>query len=181
MDGPKPPVMLAPLGSTPQALFVQEVGPNDTLQPLDQAIEEPIKAEHNLLHQAYPGNSSLQRARGRKKAFDKLYASKSQQPKTKVGTGAHETYYTFEFLQHLVNFQDFSIELGSLLGSVPIAPILNGHPLPVTAMTKDGHEKLWSFDIWHQQLVENANEYDAKQQQQQQQRRKQNGATNKAQ
>mgnify|MGYP005850026213 CR=1 FL=1 len=165
LDGPKHPLILAPLGSTPQALVVQEIGPNDPpLSPLDQAIEEPTTPEHSLLNQTYPGNSSLQRARGRKKAFDKLYANKSAQPKTKVGGNGTETYYTFEFLQHLFNFQEFSVELGSLLGSVPIAPIMNGHPLPITAMTKDGHEKLWSFDLWHQSLVKDAIAYDAKQQ-----------------
>lgn len=160
-DGPHPPKTLAPLGSTPQVLIVQEAGPNDELPPIDHSIEEPKDAQYSLLNGAYPGNSSLQRARGRKKAFDKLYASKSKGPVTRVGNDTKETYYTFEFLQHLVNFQEFSVELGSLLGSVPMAPIMNGQPLPIMAMTKDGHEKLWSFDIWHEELVKDAKKIDA--------------------
>ena len=83
---------------------------------------------------------------------------------TKTSSGSHETYYTFEFLQHLVNFQEFSVELGNLLGSLPLAPILSGHPIPIMAMIKEGEQKIWSFDIWHENLVESAEEYDAKKQ-----------------
>lgn len=162
MDGPKPKTM-APLGSTPQALVMQEVGPHDNpLPPLDAPVEEPKTGKDSLLGVAYPGNASLQRARGRKKAFDKLYAAKSKVPVTKTSSGGKETYYTFEFLQHLVNFQDFSVELGNLLGSLPIAPILAGTPIPIMAMTKDGQQKVWSFDIWHHNLVEAAEQHDAK-------------------
>ena len=157
------PKTLAPLGSTPQALIVQDVGPHDVLPLLDDIVEEPTVAKDNLLQTVFHGGTSLQRARGRKKAFDKLYAANAKQPKTKMSCGSHETYYTFEFLQHLVNFQDFSVELGSLLGSLPIAPILTGQPIPIMAMTKQGAEqKVWSFDIWHESLVEGAKEHDAK-------------------
>jgi len=160
MDGPRPKTM-APLGSTPQVLIVQDVGPNDApLPPLDATVEEPTEAKSSILNTAYPGTSSLQRARGRKKTFDKLYATNSKHPVTKVSSGSHETYYTFEFLQHLVNFEEFSIELGNLIGSIPLDPILAGHPLPITAMMKDGKHKVWSFDIWHENLVQNAKDYD---------------------
>ena len=60
----------------------------------------------------------------RKKAFDKLYAEKSLFPKTNPSK-----IYTFEFLQHLFNFQEFSIELGSMLGSIHLEDILDGQPL----------------------------------------------------
>ncbi|CAB9497488.1 expressed unknown protein [Seminavis robusta] len=160
LDGPRPKTM-APLGSTPQALIVQEVGPNDVLAPLDGEVEEPVRAAQTLLGVACPGATSLQRARGRKKAFDKLFSSKTRGPMTKTDTGSKETYYTFEFLQHLVNFQDFSVELGNLLGSIPIAPIFAGAPIPIMAMVKEGEQKLWSFDLWHQSLVEGAKEFDA--------------------
>lgn len=163
MDCPRPKTM-APLGSTPQALVVQEIGPQDELPLLDSAVEEPRQAKDSLVREVFQGNSSLQRARGRKKAFDKLYAAKSKTPLTQVSSGGKETYYTFEFLQHLVNFQDFSVELGSMLGSLPIAPIFAGHPLPIMAMIKEGEQKIWSFDVWHESLVEGAKKYDEEKQ-----------------
>ena len=159
MDNPRPKTM-APLGSTPQALIVEDIGPNDTLPLLDATIEEPRSAKTSLLNETYPGTSSLQRARGRKKAFDKLYAVKSKRPMAKTISGSHETYYTFEFLQHLVNFQEFAVELGNLLGSIALAPMLAGHPIPIMAMTKEKEQKIWSFDIWHEKLVESAERYD---------------------
>jgi Protein of unknown function (DUF1769) len=155
------PKTMAPLGSTPQALIVQEVGPQDTLPSLDDIVEEPAIAQNSLLGTAYLGNTSLQRARGRKKAFDRLFSMRSQSPMTRTSKGAKDIYYTFEFLQHLVNFEDFSVELGNLLGSIPIAPILSGAPIPIMAMVKEGEQKLWSFDLWHQSLVEGAKSHDA--------------------
>jgi Protein of unknown function (DUF1769) len=156
------PKTMAPLGSTPQALIVQKVGPQDALTSLDDKVEEPASAKNSLLGAAYPGTSSLQRARGRKKAFDRLFSMRSQSPKTMTSEGGKDIYYTFEFLQHLVNFEDFSVELGNLLGSIPIAPILSGAPIPIMAMVKEGEEKLWSFDLWHQSLVEGAKAHDAR-------------------
>ena len=152
---------MAPLGSTPQALIVQEIGPDDELNPLDSVFEEPTTAKESLVGEAFNGSTSLQRARGRKKAFDKLYSAQSKKPMTRTNSGGKETYYTFEFLQHLVNFQEFSVELGNLLGSLPIAPILSGQPIPIMAMVKEGEQKIWSFDIWHESLVEGAKKHDA--------------------
>ena len=92
--------------------------------------------------------SSLQRARARKKAFDKLYAHSSTDLKTDPSK-----VYTFEFLQHLFNFKEFSVELGSMLGSVPLAPMLDGQALPIMATHSDSDRRLWSFDVWHESLV----------------------------
>ena len=136
---------MTPLGSTPQVLAVHDPG-----EPYDMEgkQEEPQTREHTLLGEVSMASSSLQRARLRKKSFDKLYAQQSTTPKTDTSK-----IYTFEFLQHLFNFQDFSIELGSMLGSVPLAPIVDGQALPIMASYANSDQRLWSFDVWHDSLV----------------------------
>lgn len=111
-------------------------------------------------------STSLQRAKLRRKAFDKLYAEKSPDPKTDPNK-----IYTFEFLQHMLNFQDFTVELGNMMGSLNLEEIFDGQPLPIMAC--HGDKNLWSFDVWHECLWEQAKKFDAieRQRRQQEQRR----------
>lgn len=139
------PMSITPLGSTPQVLRVQDP---DEAYDLEEMQEEPAKKEQTLMGMATQAPSSLQRARARKKAFDKLYAHSSTDLKTDPSK-----VYTFEFLQHLFNFKEFSVELGSMLGSVPLAPMLDGQALPIMATHSDSDRRLWSFDVWHESLV----------------------------
>jgi hypothetical protein len=150
-DG-KDPSCLTPFGSTPQTIIVQEDG--ETLD-IEALHEEPVKAKHAVLGEAsgVSSSSALQRARLRKKAFDKLFTQKSKTPLADTNK-----VYTFEFLQHLFNFHDFTIELGSLMGSVKFQDILEGQPLQIMAM--HGNQKLWCFDIWHECLLADAKRYD---------------------
>jgi len=162
-------------------------------------LQEPISAHQTLLGEACPSSSnasasstssasSMQRARFRKKAFDKLYTAHSPTP-----LADPNKVYTFEFLQHLVNFHDFSIELGSVMGNLSLKDMLDGQPLQIMAQWDHGRNTrgttaeaaaaaaaessfssfaaskddpsssqhmnlmpLWSFDIWHQELVPDA-------------------------
>jgi hypothetical protein len=92
--------------------------------------------------------TTLARAKFRKKAFDKLFAARSPgTPSLKP-----ENTYTFEFLQHLLNFTDFKVELGSMLGSIPLKDVLNGQALPIMAFSPT--HRLWSFDVLHEDLME---------------------------
>jgi hypothetical protein len=143
------PYSLAPLGSTPQAIRLETA----EKESLENLIEEPTQASSTLLGEKSLASSSLQRARARKKAFDRLYVQKSSEPKTDLSK-----FYTFEFLQHLFNFQDFSIELGSMLGSVQLDDVFDGQPLQF--MAAHGDKPLWSFDIWHECLWETAKKHD---------------------
>uniref|UniRef100_A0A7S3L713 Domain of unknown function at the cortex 1 domain-containing protein n=1 Tax=Amphora coffeiformis TaxID=265554 RepID=A0A7S3L713_9STRA len=143
-DGPRP-MSMTPLGSTPQVLAVHNPEEPYSIEGMQ---EEPSRKEHTLLGEASSATNTLQRARARKKAFDKLYAHGSKEPKTDTSK-----VYTFEFLQHLFNFQDFSVELGSMLGPVPLAPIVDGQALPIMATHADFDRRLWSFDVWHESLV----------------------------
>lgn len=145
MEGEKPH-SLTPLGSTPQVICVDH---DIAAEPIQGIHEEPLQGGRTLLGHSCQAPTSLQRARTRKKAFDKLFVNKSLEPKTDTSK-----IYTFEFLQHLFNFQEFSIELGSMLGSVELKDVLDGQPLQI--MATHGDQRIWSFDIWHESLWESA-------------------------
>lgn len=149
MEGERPH-SLTPLGSTPQVICVDHDEPALTIEAAQQ---EPTEKERTLLHEASNCASSLQRARARKKAFDKLFVHNSKEPRTDPSK-----IYTFEFLQHLFNFQDFSIELGNMLGHVELEDVLDGQPLQI--MASHGEHCLWSFDVWHESLWESAQRHD---------------------
>ena len=144
------PYSLTPLGSTPQVIRVDA----EETDLLEDNREEPTAANITLLGESSLATSSLQRARARKKAFDRLYARESKEPKADPSK-----IYSFEFLQHLFNFQEFSMEFGSMLGSVELEDILDGQPLQF--MASHGDVPLWSFDIWHECLWEKAKKHNA--------------------
>ena len=164
MHGPRP-FSLTPLGSTPQSLSVLD--PEDEASKRDgnmeNFLEEPVDAGRTLLGKASTATSSMQRARFRKKNFDKVFAQQEKNLMTEPGK-----VYTFEFLQHLLSFDDFEVNLGSLLGSLPLQNILDGQPLQIMASHKHPapnqpnvlHNRLWCFDIWHEMLVPDAKRHE---------------------
>ena len=145
------PYSLTPLGSTPQSISVD---PSE-IDLLEDIREEPTDAKRTLLGEASLAGSSLQRARVRKKNFDKRFVQKAKEPKADTSK-----IYTFEFLQHLFNFQEFSVELGSMFGSVRLEELLAGQPLQI--MAAHGDIPLWSFDVWHECLWDKAKEHEKK-------------------
>jgi hypothetical protein len=149
MDGPRPKT-ISPLGSTPQMLKV-----NGSCQNLEVKQEEPTVHEETLLGVASVAPTTLARAKYRKKNFEKLY---TQQSPTPVLSPANT--YTFEFLQHLLNFTDFTIEMGSILGSIPLKDVLDGQALQIMAK-HDSLGALWSFDMWHEELYSDAQRHEA--------------------
>ncbi len=60
--------------------------------------QEPVEAQQTVLGEASGSSSALQRAKSRKKAFDKLFTQKSKTPLADTNK-----VYTFEFLQHLLS------------------------------------------------------------------------------
>jgi hypothetical protein len=158
------PYSLTPLGSTPQSLTVRtEDDPNpETIQSgaqLEEEHEEPLDPSLTLLGHASCSKSSMQRARYRKKNFDKLFAMRNGTLMTDPNK-----VYTFEFLQHLLEFESFSIELGSMVGSIHLKSVLNGQPLqimashglPVPNKTDTINNRIWSFDLYHEMLIPDA-------------------------
>lgn len=64
--------------------------------------------------------------------------------------------YTFEFFQHLIHFDDFSVDVG-VLGCHKLGGVLNGQPLKCMAARYriehlDHLDFLWAFDFWHESL-----------------------------
>ena len=126
-------------------------------------LEEPVNSKLTLLGKASTAASSMQRARFRKKNFDKLFAIGCREPLTDPNK-----VYTFEFLQHLLSFDDFEIQLGSLMGSIQLKDILDGQPLQIMASHKHPnpnepnavHNRLWCFDIWHEMLIPDAKRHE---------------------
>ena len=158
------PHVLTPLGSTPQSITVHDgvaidaadLTFNSSIGLIDDELSEPKLDQHTLLQEASPHGSSMHRARFRKKKFDHIYAAKDNQP-NHSSSGVFMTdpskVYTFEFLQHLFDFEAFSIELGSVLGAIPLAPILHGQPLQVMACDSKINY-LWGFELWHAELMD---------------------------
>lgn len=104
----------------------------------------------------------------RKKVFDRIFSNEEREP-----TFRTDCEYTFEFYQHLLHFDSFSLDMGKALGGQhSLVKLLNGQPLKVMAAhqfkasTVSGEEKeneqlnwLWSFDIWHESLYRTAAEH----------------------
>ena len=139
---------ISPLASTPQLLRV-----NGDLD-MEKKQEEPTIDEETVLGVASDAPTTLARAKFRKKAMDKMFACRSAD----MPSLSPDNIYTFEFLQHLLSFTDFQLELGSMLGSIPLSEVLHGQALPIMAFHQD--QKLWSFDIFHESLMEDTLRYD---------------------
>ena len=148
LDG-EHPQSLSPLGSMPQSISVE----TEESYLLDGVREEPTDKRKTLIGEASDAETSVQRAKFRKRNFDKLVVQGSTDQMTDPSK-----IYTFEFLQHLFDFEEFSIELGSVLGSIKLEEILDGQPLQF--MATHGNKPLWSFDIWHKCLWERAVAHD---------------------
>lgn len=143
---------MSPLGSTPQTIIVED---NDGSSNVDiaRSHSEPTDPPRTLLNKGSTSTSSVQRARHRKKNFDKLFSEKNKDFVTDPSK-----VYTFEFLQHLINFDDLSIDLGSMFGSISLSDVLNGQPIQIRACHDD--RKLWAFDVWHELLYTDAERHD---------------------
>ena len=140
------PYTLSPLGSAPRTVTVEE----NSTGLLAQERVEPTDPKYSLGGKAYPISSHLERARARKRHFDQLYMAKKQQPRADPSKT-----YTMEFLQHLFDYQKFSIDLGSF--HLNTKDILDGQPLQL--MAKHGDSYIWGFEIWNESLLKDAKKH----------------------
>eukprot|EP00536_Pseudo-nitzschia_multiseries_P016638 jgi/Psemu1/222025/e_gw1.1179.2.1 len=164
LDADKPR-FLTPLLATAQTVLSED----------DNCKETPKKREKkntdNMLHSSRDGgpdrdlgiiipdttsSSATGRAKARKKIFNKLGATKSEEHRF----DCNKTY-SFEFYQHLLEFSQFAVDMGSIGGMIPLAPVMDGQPLKILAAHRknaDSQEldSLWSFDIFHESLYPNA-------------------------
>ena len=177
LHGPKP-IAISPLGSTPQSIQVDDdndVGKFKAVKTVIQPQEEPDCSSRCLIPISSNSKSSssssssptsklstVARAKNRKKAFDKLCGSHD-----KVHTFDTSKVYTFEFLQHMVNFDALEMNLGKMMGKHKLNQVLNGQPLHIMGAhqqfindSRSGSSKreyefqnFWSFDLWHESIV----------------------------
>lgn len=104
--------------------------------------------------------SGGQRLKHRKKLMNKMF-SKRHTKNSVNSTFSSNTEYTFEFYQHLIDFDQFSLKLP--MYKPTLSGPMNGQPLQVmAAQQKSENGKnldlryLWSFDIWHKSLLKDA-------------------------
>lgn len=168
LDAEKP-YCISPLGSTPQVMKLKRENGFNAEYQADQSIEEnqeePEDMSSSLLSlmgcQQSSAPTSVARAKARKKAFDKLYAEND-----KSLVFDRSTEYSFEFLQHLIDFDDFGVDLGNMVGKVLLKELLDGQPLKFMAARRKNStftngksesldlEYIWSFDIFHEAVYE---------------------------
>jgi hypothetical protein len=155
LDGVSHPYSLSPLGSAPRTVVVDSDVTHDGLLGDDRV--EPTTPENSLTGVAYPISNPLERARARKRHFDQWFLAKRAD---KCRTDPSKVY-TMEFLQHLFDYQKFSIDLGNNFHA-NIQDILDGQPLQLMAAHTKGKDNplpLWSFEIWNESLLKDAKKH----------------------
>jgi len=149
------PYMLSPFGSAPRTILVEDadVSPENSDGIMTRELSEPTKAHLSILQRDNPIKDSLERARARKKRMDQSFISKSATPATDP-----DKLYTFEFLQHLMDYQKFQIDVSQSL-HVKLKDILDGQPLQIMAEVATDLDKetsaeneLFAFEVWHESL-----------------------------
>lgn len=165
------PRFLSPLCSTAQTAYILEKTQHtDADEDLEDELQEPHPSAPSSLIQSLPDSSmenhpilldtdNKARIKKRKKAFDKLYSSGSVEP-----SFCPQSEYCFEFFQHLIMFDKFALDFPKPIGQHSLKNMLNGQPLRMLALHQKQKEKnkpeelarIWSFDIWHESLYEDA-------------------------
>ena len=171
------PRILSPLCSTAQTLIV--TGNGRVAPPIDSLHIEPNSNSDSSLVKELTGFSPSLLGGGvrsmkaadirtaslfRKRAFDNVFDSHAESLGMKARPDSPPCFnlnneYTFEFLQHLVDYNDLSLDLGSLAGKMKLGGAVKGQPVRLCAVIDQGSrgveslQYLWSFDIWHRSLV----------------------------
>lgn len=157
------PFFVSPLGSTPQTVKIDKVnGTSNTHFQASTSIseeqEEPIDQSRQIVPiKVGKGSTANSRSKARKKAFDKLCTHGDD-----TLTFDTNRVYSFEFLQHLVDFDTFDLKLGNVLGKINLSQALNAQPLKIMAAHQRSEERtgldifdnLWSFDLMHEKVYD---------------------------
>jgi len=172
------PRILTPLCSTAQTIIRHDNG----LSPrLDGLHEEPcIDSNTSLvvdlcgLSPNKQSNNASNDVQSRKRYSDAVYDKRVEYIADCSGHQTSSTSpcfdtdaeYTFEFLQHLVDYNDLSLDLGRVVGKVKLGAVLRGQPVRFISaavkqrgsseskeLTLKDVDCLWSFDLWHKSLL----------------------------
>ncbi len=173
------PRILTPLCSSAQTAYLTREA--DTCNtPLDEIHSEPnpdsnASLAHNLNKATVKKN--INAVQYRKRSFDAVYDDRMQSLKRDPNqTGSScpcfdpDAEYTFEFLQHLVDYNELSLDMGMAFGKMKLGAALRGQPIRfIAALRSDTKGKgsgglssstlalkdlkcLWSFDLWHESI-----------------------------
>lgn len=155
------PSVLSPFGSAPRVIIVEDA-PTKHSGIMTNPLSEPQAASKSILKRENPLADPLERSRARKKQMDQAFMAKCTDPMSDPSK-----LYTFEFLQHLLDYQKFQINLSQSI-HVGLKEILDGQPLQLMAGYKKGERtekmeeslvdmaELFAFEIWHTCLWEDA-------------------------
>jgi hypothetical protein len=177
------PRILSPLCSTAQTIIVSRKSGEEYVSPLLDAplAEPPSHSDASLVKDLKKSsakdhsNDATCHVQQRKAVFDEVYDAHFDQ-QANGSSRAHtspcfdpDAEYTFEFLQHLVDYNDLSLDLGRIIGKVKLGGGLRGQPARFVSAVKkqrstnpspDGSQYnlanldfIWSFDLWHKSLL----------------------------
>ena len=157
------PRVLSPLCSTAQT--IRKDAQKEHPVCLDEPYEEPhFDSSSSLvadLKKRGGDESDANYAQYRKRIFNNIYDDYVQS-KSSESPHFDDSEYTFEFLQHLVDYNDLSLDLGRAMGKIKLGAGLRGQPVRITAISNAKDEQgrlpqavisektsLWAFDLWH--------------------------------
>lgn len=150
------PRVLSPLCSTAQT--IRKHSQKEDPVYLDDPQEEPHPDSPASLVADFKergaDESGANYAQYRKRTFNHIYDD-FVQSNSNVSPHFDDSEYTFEFLQHLVDYNDLSLD--SPMGKKTLGAGLHGQPVRIIAISNatDGKPvlndktSLWAFDLWH--------------------------------
>lgn len=167
------PRIFSPLCSMAQSINVSRNGQDSNSMDISHSEPHPHSSA-SLVQELKKSLSNTKEGKvtnpvqHRKKAFEAVYDDHID-PSTSVDSPCFDPNkeYTFEFLQHLIDYNDLSLDFGSLIGKIRLGGALRGQPVRVItgALRKNSKQKtgnsplgmndldcLWSFDLWHESL-----------------------------
>eukprot|EP00574_Skeletonema_japonicum_P005690 CAMPEP_0201729094 /NCGR_PEP_ID=MMETSP0593-20130828/17971_1 /ASSEMBLY_ACC=CAM_ASM_000672 /TAXON_ID=267983 /ORGANISM="Skeletonema japonicum, Strain CCMP2506" /LENGTH=506 /DNA_ID=CAMNT_0048221379 /DNA_START=32 /DNA_END=1552 /DNA_ORIENTATION=+ len=157
------PRVLSPLCSTAQTIrkHAQKEDPVHLDDPQEEPHPNSTASLVADLKKSGADESDANYAQYRKRTFNNIYDDYVQS-NSNVSPHFDDSEYTFEFLQHLVDYNDLSLDLGRAMGKMTLGAGLRGQPVRIIAVSKPTDEQggiseavlndttsLWAFDLWH--------------------------------
>lgn len=157
------PRVLSPLCSTAQTIRKKDEREKPVY--LDEPHEEPRSDSTTSLvadlKKRGDDENNNNYAQYRKRTFNAIY-DEYVQSDSNESPHFDDSEHTFEFLQHLVDYNDLSLDLGRVMGKIKLGAGLRGQPVRITALSNprdengriadavlSDHTSLWAFDLWH--------------------------------
>jgi hypothetical protein len=168
------PRILSPLCSTAQTINVSRnirkgfISPHIEDSHAEPCFYSPASLVYDLCQSTSKHQtSSTNRVQHRKSAFDAVYDAYVSSTTDASPCFDQDAEYTFEFLQHLIDYNDLSLDCGKVLGKIKLGGALRGQPVRFVSVVKrenkhklqgdlldmDKFGCLWSFDLWHKSLL----------------------------